>query len=233
MDNRGEVWKAILIMIPTLGATLIAVSRIMDARHHPFDVITGSMLGVLCAYLSYRQYFPPITEAWKKGRAYPIRTWASEPKVPPDAASRYGTTFDESTDALRNPEEEGFEATRVTARYQSTTTTGTARNPQTYHLQSNNPFADNEYNRSDLNNDRVWSSSSEDLADSYEMRRGYTRTQNPGALNSQVPGYEIDTAYPPQTEGVNVDVHRSETLHTASDVMMNQSERGRSLTQAV
>ena len=69
-------------MIPTLAAALIAVSRIMDARHHPFDVISGSLLGIMMAYGSYRQYFPPISETWRKGRAYPIRSWASEPRSP-------------------------------------------------------------------------------------------------------------------------------------------------------
>lgn len=69
-------------MIPTLGAALIAVSRIMDARHHPFDVISGSLLGIMMAYGAYRQYFPPVSESWRKGRAYPIRSWASEPRSP-------------------------------------------------------------------------------------------------------------------------------------------------------
>lgn len=69
-------------MIPTLGAALIAVSRIMDARHHPFDVISGSLLGIMMAYGAYRQYFPPVGESWRKGRAYPIRSWASEPRSP-------------------------------------------------------------------------------------------------------------------------------------------------------
>ena len=47
----------------------------MDARHHPFDVITGSMLGVVCAWAAYRQYFPSVGDFRAKGRAYPIRTW--------------------------------------------------------------------------------------------------------------------------------------------------------------
>ncbi|MCJ1387856.1 hypothetical protein MMC18_000699 [Xylographa bjoerkii] len=54
----------------------------MDARHHPFDVISGSLLGILTAFCSYRQYFPPVSEAWRKGRAYPIRSWATEPLGP-------------------------------------------------------------------------------------------------------------------------------------------------------
>ncbi|KAL7276942.1 hypothetical protein RUND412_000034 [Rhizina undulata] len=77
MDSRGEVWKTIVVMIPLLSAALVAVSRIMDARHHPFDVISGSLLGFFVAWASYRQYFPSLNEPWKKGRAYPARTWGT------------------------------------------------------------------------------------------------------------------------------------------------------------
>ncbi|QDS68615.1 hypothetical protein FKW77_001296 [Venturia effusa] len=75
LDSRGEVWKSFIVMVPSLGAALIAGSRIMDARHHPFDVITGSMLGIFCAWTAYRQYFPTLSDYRAKGRAYPIRTW--------------------------------------------------------------------------------------------------------------------------------------------------------------
>ena len=54
----------------------------MDARHHPFDVISGSLLGIVVAWGAYRQYFPPISEPWHKGRAHPIRAWGTEPKIP-------------------------------------------------------------------------------------------------------------------------------------------------------
>ncbi|KAG9768851.1 PAP2-domain-containing protein, partial [Aureobasidium melanogenum] len=59
LDHRGEVWRTVIVLIPTLAASCIAMSRIMDARHHPFDVLFGSALGVLCAWGAYRQYFPP------------------------------------------------------------------------------------------------------------------------------------------------------------------------------
>lgn len=83
LDNRGEVWRTFIVLIPTLVASCIAMSRIMDARHHPFDVLFGSALGILVAWASYRQYFPPVSETWRKGRAYPIRTWGMETKQPP------------------------------------------------------------------------------------------------------------------------------------------------------
>lgn len=72
LDSRGEVWKSFIVLVPSLGAALIAGSRIMDARHHPFDVITGSMLGIFCAWTAYRQYFPTLSDFKAKGRAYPI-----------------------------------------------------------------------------------------------------------------------------------------------------------------
>ncbi|KAI9847431.1 MAG: hypothetical protein M1838_000874 [Thelocarpon superellum] len=75
LDRRGQVWKVLIFLLPILGAALIADSRIMDARHHGFDVLSGSALGIVSAWAGYRQYFPPITEPWRKGRAYPIRTW--------------------------------------------------------------------------------------------------------------------------------------------------------------
>ncbi|KZF26075.1 PAP2-domain-containing protein [Xylona heveae TC161] len=96
LDNRGEVWKTLIVLIPTLGAALIADSRIMDARHHPFDVITGSLIGIVVAWCAYRQYFPPLKESWRKGRAYPIRSWGREPVQPedPNFASPPATRYD-------------------------------------------------------------------------------------------------------------------------------------------
>ena len=60
----------------------------MDARHHPFDVLSGSAMGLLIAWGSYRQYFPPVSETWRKGRAYPIRAWGKTPE-PPTAHSTF------------------------------------------------------------------------------------------------------------------------------------------------
>jgi membrane-associated phospholipid phosphatase len=75
LDQRGEVWRTVVVLLPTIVAACVAMSRIMDARHHPFDVLFGSALGILCGWASYRQYFPPVSHVWEKGRAYPMRTW--------------------------------------------------------------------------------------------------------------------------------------------------------------
>lgn len=187
MDNRGEVWKTLLVMVPILGAMLIAVSRIMDARHHPFDVITGSILGVVCATISYRQYFPPLTEAWRKGRAYPIRSWGSEPVNPFDDANRpplpatatataTATGFhDESTAALRNPDQDRLDVSSI----QESTYPGRHPSPSAYPPPVN-PYASTFSHRRphDRDDDDNWSSSSEDLADGFEMQQGYMRTES-------------------------------------------------------
>ena len=60
-------------------ASLVAITRIMDSRHHAFDVLFGSMLGMLIAWISYRQYFPAIRNG---GVAYRPREFGhSAPRV--------------------------------------------------------------------------------------------------------------------------------------------------------
>lgn len=105
MDAKGEVWRTFIVLVPTLGAALITGTRIMDARHHPFDVISGAMLGILVAWAAYRQYFPPVTETWRKGRAYPIRAWGRGPAPPP--APNPTIMVDEDVQPLRSMDRPG------------------------------------------------------------------------------------------------------------------------------
>ncbi|KAG0143119.1 hypothetical protein CROQUDRAFT_49284 [Cronartium quercuum f. sp. fusiforme G11] len=62
-DRRGHTLKAWLVLIPLVGAALIAISRTMDYRHHWQDVLIGSLIGVVMAYLSYRLYYPSLSSA--------------------------------------------------------------------------------------------------------------------------------------------------------------------------
>jgi len=78
MDSRGEVWKMFVVLTPVLGAALVSGTRIMDARHHPFDVLSGALIGTLIAWAAYRQYFPSIGDFRSKGRAYSMRTWGQD-----------------------------------------------------------------------------------------------------------------------------------------------------------
>jgi len=56
-DKRGCAPKAWVALIPLGAAALVAISRTMDYRHHATDVLTGSLLGFVVAYFSYRQYY--------------------------------------------------------------------------------------------------------------------------------------------------------------------------------
>lgn len=202
MDNRGEAWKSLVIMAPLLAATLVAVSRIMDARHHPFDVITGSMLGIVCGFVAYRQYFPPLTEPWRKGRAYPIRTWGTEPSGP-ETVRLKGFRQDSST-ALRNPEEERMDPPDIPRSEHARPDTST-------YIHASNPYPSNVYNRRphDLDLDGgAWSSSEDDLSSGYEMRHGHTMGQNPGP-DHNAHQYDPSNAYVSQTQPLtaNAGIH--------------------------
>ncbi|KZV80136.1 PAP2-domain-containing protein [Exidia glandulosa HHB12029] len=59
-DKIGSGIKAWLCITPLLGAALVAISRTMDYRHHATDVLSGSILGLVVSYFSYRQYYPPL-----------------------------------------------------------------------------------------------------------------------------------------------------------------------------
>ncbi|KAL6300545.1 phosphatidic acid phosphatase type 2/haloperoxidase [Sparassis latifolia] len=59
-DHRGCAPKAWLALTPLSGAALVAISRTMDYRHHATDVLAGSLLGIIVAYFSYRQYYPSL-----------------------------------------------------------------------------------------------------------------------------------------------------------------------------
>lgn len=200
MDSRGEVWKAIIVMIPTLGAALIAVSRIMDARHHPFDVITGSLLGVAMAWVSYRQYFPPLSEPWKKGRAYPIRSWGTEP-------TRRAPLDEDDAVPLRNVDEEELHDPRPRMMDQGVVsiepTTQAAELPRSV------------YNRR-RDRDTYSSSSSEENHEGFEMTASQYGRQR-GELDSAYQPY--DTGYHPATRPISPPaVHSGQVRHLAGEI---------------
>lgn len=54
------VLMMIFALVPTAVATFIGASRWADCRHHGFDVLFGSALGILFAYIGFRMYHLPI-----------------------------------------------------------------------------------------------------------------------------------------------------------------------------
>lgn len=60
--NRLRSIKAIIFLAPWSVALLIGLSRMMDYRHHPTDIIGGALIGTTMAIFAFRLYFPSLLE---------------------------------------------------------------------------------------------------------------------------------------------------------------------------
>ncbi|TYJ52524.1 hypothetical protein B9479_006884 [Cryptococcus floricola] len=78
-NNQGFTYKSWLLLAPLSCAALITISRTMDYRHHPTDVIAGSLIGVAGGWYSYRQYYPPLS--------HPQAYKPHSPRIPRDDPS--------------------------------------------------------------------------------------------------------------------------------------------------
>lgn len=75
---RTDLARVLLALAPLVGAALIAISRLEDYRHDVYDVTTGSILGMLVAYFSYRRYYPTLNSP-HCDTPFPSRAeWASK-----------------------------------------------------------------------------------------------------------------------------------------------------------
>ncbi len=75
---RTDLARVLVALAPLVGATLIAISRLEDYRHDVYDVTTGSILGMLVAYFSYRRYYPMLNSPYCD-EPFPSRAeWASK-----------------------------------------------------------------------------------------------------------------------------------------------------------
>jgi len=54
-DEEGHPWKLFVSSLPSCGAVFVAASRVSDYWHHTTDVLAGSILGIVIAYISYKQ----------------------------------------------------------------------------------------------------------------------------------------------------------------------------------
>ena len=78
---RTDLARVLLALAPLVGAALIAISRLEDYRHDVYDVTTGSILGMLVAYFSYRRYYPMLNSN-HCDTPFPSRVeWASKTRV--------------------------------------------------------------------------------------------------------------------------------------------------------
>jgi len=67
-----------MAIIPIGAAVYISSTRFTNYRHHAFDILFGSFIGILSAYLGFRWYHTPIRRGagWSWGPRSHERAWA-------------------------------------------------------------------------------------------------------------------------------------------------------------
>lgn len=63
-DHKPAFWKLLLTFVPVLAAVLIAGSLTIDAAHNWYDIIGGSLIGIIMAYASYRTCYAAVWD-WR------------------------------------------------------------------------------------------------------------------------------------------------------------------------
>ncbi|KAF2019035.1 PAP2-domain-containing protein [Aaosphaeria arxii CBS 175.79] len=67
------VYTLVLILVPIASAIYVVSTRFTDFRHHGFDMLFGSLIGITTAWFSFRWYHLPVTRGagWSWGpRSY-------------------------------------------------------------------------------------------------------------------------------------------------------------------
>ncbi|PHH93110.1 hypothetical protein CDD83_490 [Cordyceps sp. RAO-2017] len=83
-DHRPAFWKLALTMLPLLLASLIACSLTVDAAHNWYDILAGSLIGLVMALASYRATYAALWD-WRFNHM-PLRQAEPFPYAAPDAA---------------------------------------------------------------------------------------------------------------------------------------------------
>jgi membrane-associated phospholipid phosphatase len=59
-NYRPQYWKLVLFYAPILGAILISSSLTIDHYHHWYDILAGSIIGIMFAFGSYRFQYASV-----------------------------------------------------------------------------------------------------------------------------------------------------------------------------
>ncbi|KDR84355.1 hypothetical protein GALMADRAFT_133677 [Galerina marginata CBS 339.88] len=94
-DRRGHAVKSWLALSPFMAASLVAISRTMDYRHHWQDVLVGSVVGTLFAFFTYHQYYPALSSEYAH-RPYSPRIKRDEDETLPTHRHSHTASLDEN-----------------------------------------------------------------------------------------------------------------------------------------
>ncbi|KAH6965615.1 phosphatidic acid phosphatase type 2/haloperoxidase [Fusarium venenatum] len=98
-----DLSRALVCLLPLIGAGLVAISRCEDYRHDVYDVCVGSALGMSIAYWSYRRHWPRLSSQ-KCDEPYPrpgIDTQPGWQRITDDEEAARGTDVGFEMDNLR------------------------------------------------------------------------------------------------------------------------------------
>ncbi|GJP52960.1 hypothetical protein CLOM_g12115 [Closterium sp. NIES-68] len=58
---RGQLWRIVPSAFCLAGATSVAITRVVDYWHFPFDVFMGGLIGMTIATVCYFLHFPSLS----------------------------------------------------------------------------------------------------------------------------------------------------------------------------
>ncbi|KAF7118282.1 hypothetical protein CNMCM5793_007698 [Aspergillus hiratsukae] len=81
------VYMLVIAFVPIAVASFIAASRWFDYRHHGFDILFGSIMGTIFAWIGFRMYHLPITrgEGWSWAARNRRHAFFKSPRFPSEA----------------------------------------------------------------------------------------------------------------------------------------------------